>query len=691
MPTFLKKLTIGAKLSASFVIIFLLLIALSLIGYSSLERTYENFVAYRGLALDTNLAGRLQANMLAMRMAVKDFIIKGDEQSLESYRERHKQMLIFLEETQAAIKAPQRAEKITLVESEVHKYEAAFKEVIDFRDQRNQAVYKEMDPNGLGMREDITKIMVSANGDRDTAAAYQAGRLQEHLMLARLFAGKFLDTNDPKAIDRTHLEFDAMQKGYQQLLVTLKNPERRRLLGDFKVKFDKYRAGFESVTKIIEARNKVITDKLDVIGPEIAGAVEFVKLNVKEEQDILGPKVKAETEATLTQIIVVAIASLIIATLIGIYLMKAINGLNAMMRKLVSDLLGASDQVAAASAQISDSSQVLSQGATEQASGLEETSASMEEVASQAKSNADIAETAALGVSEVAELVLESNQLANSAADLAGEARAASAQGVESIAKISDAMKLINEASTQVTDIIEVINEITHQTKMLATNAAIEAARAGEQGKGFAVVADEVSKLAETSKSSAKEIGNLIKQSAARAKTGADLAKEGNEVLNQIFAKAEEVAGLIHQISDSSKVQTKRMTEVKSMVENILRASKEQAGGVLQVSTALVEMDKVTQSNAATAEESAAAAEELNSQADSLRSLINEVGKQFGIGSSQAASSASRVHVIDPKKMTRSHRENGQSKPQEPHQLGSGHKLVKPSQSIPMKDDFKDF
>ena len=299
--------------------------------------------------------------------------------------------------------------------------------------------------------------------------------------------------------------------------------------------------------------------------------------------------------------------------------------LNRRLQDVASQLQAASDQVASASTHLTQSGQELAAGANEQAAGLEQTSAALEEISGQAKGNAEAAEQATNSVKHVVEVARHSAEGTQKAQGLSEEARQAAEEGANAVEEIAQAMGAIREGSDQITDIIEVINSITHQTKMLATNAAIEAARAGDQGKGFAVVADEVSKLAENSKSSAKEIGELIRETARRAQVGSELAERGTQALKNILNKSLEVAQIITEIARNAEEQSKGVDTVGQLVGSINRASSEQASGVDQVAKATDQMDQVTQRNAANAQESASASEELSAQAMSLQAMVFEL------------------------------------------------------------------
>ncbi len=257
-------------------------------------------------------------------------------------------------------------------------------------------------------------------------------------------------------------------------------------------------------------------------------------------------------------------------------LLAALAHMTDNLTHIVSTVRQGSEGVATASAQIASGNVDLSARTEQQASALEETAASMEELSSTVKQNADNAKQA--------------NQLALSATTVA-------VKGGEVVAQVVDTMKGINDSSRKISDIISVIDGIAFQTNILALNAAVEAARAGEQGRGFAVVAIEVRSLAGRSAEAAKEIKSLINASVERV-------EQGTALVDQAGVTMTEVVGSIKRVSD--------------LMGEISAASNEQSQGVSQVGEAVVQMDQVTQQNAALVEEMAAAASSLKAQAQDL-------------------------------------------------------------------------
>jgi len=265
------------------------------------------------------------------------------------------------------------------------------------------------------------------------------------------------------------------------------------------------------------------------------------------------------------------------------------------LKDIASDLSKVSESSAEAARQVSASSQSLAEGSSSQAASIEQTSASLEEMSSMTKRNA------------------ENAQKAN---ELAKHARTAADKGSGDMQAMSAAMEAIKVSSDDIAKIIKTIDEIAFQTNILALNAAVEAARAGEAGMGFAVVADEVRNLAQRSAQAAKETATKIEGALSRTGQGVAISKQVAQALNEIVAQIRQVDELV--------------TEVAS-------ASREQTQGITQINMAVGQVDKVTQSNAASAEESAAAAEELSAQVVVMKESVQELRRLVGGDESQPA------------------------------------------------------
>ena len=262
-------------------------------------------------------------------------------------------------------------------------------------------------------------------------------------------------------------------------------------------------------------------------------------------------------------------------------LLASLKAMNQNLHRFVSEVRTGSDTINTASSEIASGNLDLSSRTEEQAGELEETASAMEELTSTVKQNADNARQA--------------NSLAATASEVA-------VQGGSVVGQVVQTMGEINEASRKIVDIISVIDGIAFQTNILALNAAVEAARAGEQGRGFAVVASEVRTLAQRSASAAKEIKALIDDSVSRVDNGSRLVEQAGATMSEVVASVRRVTDVVAEIS---------------------AASNEQSDGIEQINHAIVQMDEVTQQNAALVEQAAAAAQSLQEQSGRLVETVS--------------------------------------------------------------------
>ncbi|MFK8069027.1 MAG: MCP four helix bundle domain-containing protein, partial [Gammaproteobacteria bacterium] len=283
-----------------FSIILGLLVITGLVAYQAMHSASVGFKEYREMARDTNLSGRVQANMLMVRMNVKDYIITASDKDKAQFEEYWGRTSKFMAEAQKEINDPKRAKMINEVDQLLTEYRAGFKQVVDLIARRNDIVYETLNKRGPSIEKDLTKILLSSKKDNDMSAAYEASLATRSLLLARLYSGKFLDTNDNAAVERVHQEFKQMAKHLKVLDRELQNPQRRALLSKVAEGKKVYEKAFDDVVKTITTRNDIIKNTLDRIGPKVATDIEKVKLEIKGVQDTLGPQLQDSNDhATL--------------------------------------------------------------------------------------------------------------------------------------------------------------------------------------------------------------------------------------------------------------------------------------------------------------------------------------------------------------------------------------------------------
>ena len=448
---------------------------------------------------------------------------------------------------------------------------------------------------------------------RTAVALKLAGRIE--YLIADLRAATRLqiiaaNRKDLKTIDQKATENDAQIKelldATEELQTLTSVQEIKDLAKDARVQmqeWDNRATKIEELARKFEFENAVTANEeaKDFSNKAEANAARIFELETQKLKDDADKADSTYKTVRLEMLFFVGLA-----LVIGGVVLQVVRTITSTMREMASELGEGAEQVSSAASQVATSAQSLSQGASEQASSLEETSASMQEMTSMTRRNSEHSQEAAGLMVGVDTQVRESNK---------------------ALEEMVGSMTAIQESSQKVGKIIKTIDEIAFQTNILALNAAVEAARAGEAGMGFAVVADEVRSLAQRSAQAAKDTAGLIEESIARAQGGTH--------------NVEQVAAAISGITTS-------VAKVKGLVEEVSVASREQAQGFDQVSTAISQMEKVTQTTAATAEESAAASEELNAQAETSMQVVKRLESLVG-------GSGAGVKAVRPRATKRAH------------------------------------
>ncbi len=383
-------------------------------------------------------------------------------------------------------------------------------------------------------------------------------------------------TRSPEVIEEFLKSFDTVAAQIDSLLAVTRREVNRQQLGVTAEAAKAYKESMLALRDTWTALNELGKTRTATAEKVRAAAEETATGGMQETTRISEATVDKLSMASTAMAVGLLMAAVLGMTLAVVIILSITRPINA----IIGNLRSGAGQVDSAAGQVADSSQQMASGASQQASSVEETSAALEEMNSMTRHSAESA---------------------LQASSMAATARVSAEKGSEAMHRMADVISGIKKSADETAKIIKTIDEIAFQTNLLALNAAVEAARAGEAGKGFAVVAEEVRNLARRSAEAAKNTSSMIEESQRNAERGVDASALVASTLGEIV----DVVG-----------------KVEHIVQDLAAASTQQAEGIAQVTTAMTQIDNVTQSNAASSEEAASASEELSAQAKELADVV---------------------------------------------------------------------
>lgn len=416
-----KKLTLSMQISGGYALVLLLLVVISLAAYFGLTKAINGFSDYRALARDSNMAGRVQANMLTIQIQAYDYIFQKKESAYKVFNERNVIVNDIIQKAMTDINDPELSQQISDIRKDIVDYNSYFESVVKLIKSRNDEVTNVLVPNGSEVVKLISDAMHQSFNKGQIEVAYRAGSVLESVLSARLAASKFLETNLDADLQQALMAIDlAKGERLSALKAAATDLDTQSKLVQFTSSIDNYASSLKSVYNTINERNDIVKNQLDRIGLDVSRQTEDIKLTIQKRQDALGPLVKVQNEQTLTTVISVSIAAIFIGIFLAWFLVKLIkkplggeprdmetiaraiaNGdltielkqreqatgvYKAMidmidsLTSVIAQVRSGADNLSSASSQVSSTAQSLSQGATEQAASVEETTSAVEEL-----------------------------------------------------------------------------------------------------------------------------------------------------------------------------------------------------------------------------------------------------------------------------------------------------------------------
>ncbi len=532
---------VGKKVGVGFGVVLLFLVAVSSIAFFGLYGALGNFTEYRATARQTNELGRVQANLLLVRLGAKEYILSGSDAAENMVHER-------LAATQDLIKSSnelfQQAAQYYDVGEDVSSlddaslklasYLAGFEQIVAFRSRRNNLV-DEMNTLGPAAERNLTRIMESAYEDGDPEASFMAGKTLRNLLLARLYANRFLVDNQQASADRASAELEAFGNNAQEMFEALQNPTRRDLAQELVDNAQRYSGAFSDVTGVIFERNGVIKGQLDVIGPQIADSLEQIKLSNKARQDELGPRAVSSMQNSE---IFAAIFS-VIAIAVGGFFAVQIGRLISSPVLLLTTAMG----------KLADGDKESAVPATHREDEVGEMARAVE-----------VFRQNAIEIDRIQAEKAEAEKQAQEKEQLEEQRRAdekAKAEAMAAEEKRNAMAELANKFEQNVKSVVSQVSTSAEQMQATAKGMASNAQETGERSNAVAAASEEatvnvqtVASAAEELAASIEEIGRQVGQSSQIASSAVNEVEKSTSTVQSLAAAAQKIGDVVDLISD---------------------------------------------------------------------------------------------------------------------------------------------
>ncbi|WP_149980971.1 methyl-accepting chemotaxis protein [Pseudoalteromonas rhizosphaerae] len=642
-----KNLNLGKKIGVGFATVLCLLLVVVGISMTALQKASTETDEYQKITQITTLAGRIQANMLMMRMSAYQFLRNKDDKSISDFKERFNATVQFTTDSKNNISDPRINADINQILQLIKEYNQAFESVVvlmrDIQNERIPALSK----YGEEMRRELDSITDTAFTDNSLTSSYQGANALSSMLTGRVFVLKFIESVNNKDYQAAmNFLVNDLKGELDTLDSNLQNPQRRASLKKAMQSYNSYINHLKELNELLIKQNDISKKTLDMIGPKVANLIEDIKLEMLSKQTALGTELKEAISYSFYFLLSISLLAIVIGIAAAMMLSRIITKpiheavaaanqlakgqlniniqntandetgllLNAItntannLKAMISTITNASNELESASQELAAVTDQTSQGIRNQesetdmvATAMNEMTITVRDVANNAAQAADAANTASneavLGYQVVKETISSINKLSSNINDSSSELSGVQ-QSVESISTILDVIKAIAE-----------------QTNLLALNAAIEAARAGEQGRGFAVVADEVRSLASRTQNSTGEIHNIIQQLQAGTQSTVATMGIGKENALACVTQSEKASAALESITNSISI-------INDMNIQIASAAEQQSSVAESINQNVVNVKTISQENSVAASQTKSSSEDIARLATQLNQLI---------------------------------------------------------------------
>ena len=320
---FFKKLKLRSKFFTGFGVIFFLFILVVLFSYSGLRKMGNDFSSYKEIANEQELAAKIEANLLYCRIAFKDYVETGNASQEKEFKDRYQKSQQLISEFKAKVKDSERTKKIDYIAQRASEYNVEVENVFKLRSKKDDIYNNILIAKGDEMIKSISGIMESAYNGNNDAVKRGSSEALTHLAMGRMFAVKYLETNDKSKVENVNDNFAEMDSWLKKIDGPLNNSKDRQLYDAVMKDEETYISQFKEVLSIDDSIDKSV-NKTEEIGPEISKIIEDIKQSLISERESYGPKVNKNIQGSIATMLLLTLAVVVFSFFVAGVLVKLI-------------------------------------------------------------------------------------------------------------------------------------------------------------------------------------------------------------------------------------------------------------------------------------------------------------------------------------------------------------------------------